>query len=114
MDRTPLLSIATARSKAYKPDFAKNPPVAPANPGVFTVEIPPEEVVKIFDWSPFFHTWELKGVYPKILEHPKYGEEATKLFNDAQKEIADILANKARPDPRLLRASSRPPARATM
>lgn len=92
-DRTPLLSIATARSKSYRPDFAKNPPVAPAAPGVHTVEIPPEEIVKIFDWSPFFHSWELKGVYPKILEHPKYGEEATKLFADAQKEIADILAN---------------------
>jgi 5-methyltetrahydrofolate--homocysteine methyltransferase len=94
VDRVPLLSIATARSKAYRPDFVKNPPVAPATLGVHTIEIPPEEVVKIFDWSPFFHTWELKGVYPKILEHPKYGEEATKLFVDAQKEIADILANK--------------------
>jgi 5-methyltetrahydrofolate--homocysteine methyltransferase len=93
VDRVPLLSIATARSKAYQPDFAKHPPVAPAMLGVHTVDIPPEEVVKLFDWSPFFHTWEMKGVYPKILEHPKYGEEATKLFADAQREIADILAN---------------------
>ena len=28
------------------------------------------------DWTPFFHTWELKGVYPRILEHEKYGEQA--------------------------------------
>jgi len=28
------------------------------------------------DWTPFFHTWELRGVYPKILQHEKHGEES--------------------------------------
>ncbi len=92
-NKTPLLSLADARSRAAKPDFAKHQPVAPAKTGVFTVDIPPAVVAEIFDWSPFFHTWELKGVYPQILEHPKYGEEATKLFADAKRELADILAN---------------------
>ncbi len=43
------------------------------------------DLVPFIDWSPFFHTWELRGVYPKILQHEKHGEEATKLFADAQK-----------------------------
>ena len=46
------------------------------------------------DWSPFFHTWELRGVYPKILQHEKHGEEARKLFADAQKLLEKIVAEK--------------------
>ncbi len=91
--RAPLLPIAEARAKAAAPDFVKHPPVAPARTGAFTVDIDPAAVVELFDWSPFFHSWDLRGVYPSILEHPKYGEEARKLYADAQREIADILAN---------------------
>jgi 5-methyltetrahydrofolate--homocysteine methyltransferase len=40
--------------------------------------------VPLIDWSPFFHTWELRGRYPAILQHERYGEEARKLFADAQ------------------------------
>ena len=61
--------------------------------GAFGVSI--EEVVPFIDWTPFFHTWELRGVYPKILEHEKHGEEATKLFADAQKMLAEFAANKS-------------------
>jgi 5-methyltetrahydrofolate--homocysteine methyltransferase len=61
--------------------------------GAFGVKL--EEVVPFIDWTPFFHTWELRGVYPKILQHEKHGEEATKLFNDAQKLLADIVAKKS-------------------
>ena len=46
------------------------------------------------DWSPFFHTWELRGVYPKILQHEKHGEEARKLFGDAQKLLDEIVGKK--------------------
>jgi len=59
-----------------------------------TVSISLEELVPFIDWSPFFHTWELRGVYPKILQHEKYGAEATKLFNDAQKLLDEIIAKK--------------------
>ncbi|MCW5553598.1 MAG: methionine synthase [Verrucomicrobiae bacterium] len=50
------------------------------------------ELVPFIDWSPFFHTWELRGVYPKILQHEKHGAEARRLFADAQKLLADIVA----------------------
>jgi 5-methyltetrahydrofolate--homocysteine methyltransferase len=53
-----------------------------------------EDVVPFIDWSPFFHTWELRGVYPAILQHERHGEEARKLFADAQKLLAEIVAKK--------------------
>ncbi|HEY8923287.1 MAG TPA: vitamin B12 dependent-methionine synthase activation domain-containing protein, partial [Polyangia bacterium] len=50
------------------------------------------------DWTPFFHTWELKGVYPRILEHEKYGEQARQLFAEGNALLDTIIAG------RLLRA----------
>jgi len=52
------------------------------------------ELVPFIDWSPFFHSWELRGVYPKILQHEKHGEEARKLFADAQKLLEKIVSGK--------------------
>ena len=52
------------------------------------------DLVPLIDWSPFFHTWELRGVYPKILQHEKHGEEARKLFADAQKLLEEIVSKK--------------------
>ena len=49
-----------------------------------------EEIVPYIDWSPFFWAWGLKGKYPQILDHPKYGEEATKLFDNAQEMIKEM------------------------
>ncbi len=46
------------------------------------------------DWTPFFHTWELKGVYPRILQHEKYGEEAKSLFAEANVLLDEIVAKK--------------------
>jgi 5-methyltetrahydrofolate--homocysteine methyltransferase len=46
------------------------------------------------DWSPFFHTWELSGVYPRIFEHEKYGEQARQLFADATGLLDRIVAEK--------------------
>ncbi|MCU0786756.1 MAG: methionine synthase, partial [Verrucomicrobia bacterium] len=46
------------------------------------------------DWTPFFHTWELRGVYPKILQHEQHGEEARKLFADAQGLLNEIVSQK--------------------
>ena len=37
------------------------------------------------DWSPFFHTWGLKGIYPRILEHEKHGEQARQIFDGRQR-----------------------------
>jgi 5-methyltetrahydrofolate--homocysteine methyltransferase len=51
------------------------------------------DLVPFIDWSPFFHTWELRGRYPTIFDDPNCGSEAKKLFDDAQKLLAEIVAN---------------------
>ncbi|MCI0525858.1 MAG: methionine synthase, partial [Nitrospira sp.] len=43
------------------------------------------------DWTPFFHVWEMRGVYPQILNDPIRGKEATKLFHDAQAMLRDLI-----------------------
>ena len=48
--------------------------------------------MEYIDWTPFFHSWELKGIYPKILNDPHKGEEARKLFADAQQMLQKIIA----------------------
>ncbi|HKS35588.1 MAG TPA: methionine synthase [Verrucomicrobiae bacterium] len=51
------------------------------------------DLVPFIDWSPFFHTWELRGRYPAILNHERHGEEARKLFADAQNLLEKIVGN---------------------
>ncbi len=55
---------------------------------------PLETLVPYIDWTPFFHSWEMKGSYPKILSDPARGEEAKKLFDDAQHMLKKIIAEK--------------------
>ncbi len=50
------------------------------------------EIAGYIDWGPFFSAWELHGRYPDILQDPVVGAEATKLFNDAQRLLARIVA----------------------
>ena len=56
--------------------------------------MPLEEIVPYIDWSPFFHAWELKGIYPQILERPDVGPRAKELLDDAQKLPAEIVKGK--------------------
>lgn len=52
------------------------------------------EIAEYIDWTPFFHSWELKGSYPKILEDKERGVEAKKLFADAQTMLQQIISEK--------------------
>jgi 5-methyltetrahydrofolate--homocysteine methyltransferase len=49
------------------------------------------ELSNYIDWTPFFHTWEVRGVYPQILKDEKYGSVATDLYNDAKSLIKEII-----------------------
>jgi 5-methyltetrahydrofolate--homocysteine methyltransferase len=63
--------------------------------GVRVLEDFPLATLREFiDWTPFFHTWELKGVYPRILEHEKYGEQARQIFAEANVLLDQIIAQK--------------------
>ncbi|MDB4414903.1 methionine synthase, partial [bacterium] len=53
-----------------------------------------EELSDYIDWTPFFSTWELRGKYPAIFEDSFVGEEAKKLFNDAQSMLRRIIDEK--------------------
>ncbi|AYL97943.1 methionine synthase [Mucilaginibacter celer] len=55
---------------------------------------PLEELLPYIDWTPFFHTWELRGSYPKIFEDKYVGDEAKKLFDDAQVLMKRIVNEK--------------------
>ncbi len=88
-----LLPLTVARARAPRLSFDDLP--LPEFTGVRVIaDLPLATLRELIDWSPFFHTWELRGRYPSILEHPKHGEEATKLFADAQKLLDRIIAEK--------------------
>ncbi|MXX10705.1 MAG: methionine synthase [Nitrospira sp. SB0675_bin_23] len=69
-----------------------------ATPGFLGTRViddqPLSDLVPVIDWSPFFHTWELKGKYPKIFEDPVVGAKAKELFDDAQGLLKEILDNR--------------------
>ena len=89
-----LLSIAEARKNAARFDWSKDPE-KPEFLGVKVYEdFPLADLVDYIDWSPFFHAWELRGRFPKILQDPVVGNEAKKLFADAQALLGKILAEK--------------------
>ncbi|MGH7978031.1 MAG: methionine synthase [Limisphaerales bacterium] len=90
--RLKLVGILDARANAPNLSFAELP--VPEFTGVRSVAPPLDELTRLIDWSPFFHTWELRGVYPKILDHEKHGQEARKLFADAQKLLARITSER--------------------
>jgi 5-methyltetrahydrofolate--homocysteine methyltransferase len=56
-------------------------------------EYPLEDIRPWIDWTPFFWAWEMKGKYPAILDHPKYGPEARRLFDDARAMLDQIVTN---------------------
>ena len=88
-----LLTLAEARALAPQLSFDDLP--QPEFTGACVIDDLPLATLREFiDWSPFFHTWELRGRYPAILEHPKHGEEARKLFADAQKLLDRIIVEK--------------------
>ncbi len=58
-------------------------------------DFPIEKVRPYIDWTPFFQTWMLKGKYPAILNHPLVGEEAAKLYADANQMLDEIIAEQS-------------------
>jgi 5-methyltetrahydrofolate--homocysteine methyltransferase len=90
-----LLPLAEARARGHRFDWSAEPPFRPARPGLHVLDrVPLAEIFSCMDWSPFFHSWGLRGVYPKILESEKYGEEARKLHAEAETMLARIIAEK--------------------
>ncbi|EIE50487.1 methionine synthase [Salipiger aestuarii] len=88
------ISVEQARDNALKLDFDNHAP-APSFLGNKTLaDWDLAELADYIDWTPFFQTWELKGIYPKILNDEKQGEAARALFADAQAMLNQIIAEK--------------------
>jgi 5-methyltetrahydrofolate--homocysteine methyltransferase len=86
------LTLDQARNNKFKINWDKYTPPVPKDLGLQVFDdMPLEFLVPYIDWTPFFHTWELKGSYPKILDDEEKGVEAKKLFADAQEMLAQII-----------------------
>ncbi|MBL8818273.1 MAG: methionine synthase [Planctomyces sp.] len=91
-----LVPFADACSRRFTVDWNNYTPPKPEFTGTKVIDsLPVEELVPWIDWSPFFSSWQLAGKYPKILKDEVVGEEARRLFDDAQKELKSLLQNKA-------------------
>jgi 5-methyltetrahydrofolate--homocysteine methyltransferase len=91
-----LLGINEARRNKLETDWKSHKIIKPEHPGVKILLDYPLNILRDYiDWTPFFLTWEIKGKYPLILEHPKFGQEARQLFIDANKMLDDIIAAKS-------------------
>ena len=89
--RKEYLSIEDARKNKYQIDWVNTEIIKPKQLGIQTIqELDIKKLEDYIDWSPFFWAWELKGIYPKILENKKYGNEAKELFDNAQKILQEI------------------------
>ncbi len=90
-----LIPLETARANRTPIEWRAKDIPQPEFTGARVLEdFPLAELRKFIDWTPFFHTWELRGVYPYILTHEKYGEQATKIFADANELLDEIIAKK--------------------
>ncbi len=90
-----LISFAQAQENRLKLDWEKTQITKPSFLGTKVFEnYDLAEIAPRIDWTPFFYSWELKGRFPKILDDPKFGTEAKKLYKDAQEMLEKIITEK--------------------
>ncbi len=90
-----LLSLEEARTRRPSIDWQSSDLAKPSFLGLRVFDpLPLDDLLSIIDWSPFFHTWELRGRYPQIFKDPKVGSRAKELFEDAQRLLKEIIDNK--------------------
>jgi len=88
-----MLKLADARAAAPKLAHADLP--RPPFVGRRLIEdVPLAELVPLIDWTFFFHAWEMKGLFPQLLDDPNSGPAARDLFAAAKKLLDEIVAGK--------------------
>jgi 5-methyltetrahydrofolate--homocysteine methyltransferase len=89
------VTLKQARENRFHPDWIHYHPPVPKKQGVWNlVDYDLTELRPYIDWTPFFQSWQLTGKYPEILKDSIVGVEATKLFNDAQRMLDQMIAEK--------------------
>ncbi len=86
----PQLTLAEASANRLAADWSDI--ARPSRLGTIPADVTLEELVPYFDWSPFFHAWELRGRFPGLLDDPDIGPEARKLYDDARRLLDEIVA----------------------
>jgi len=90
-----LVPLETARKNRTPITWRPEDVAVPEFTGARVLDDFPLATLREFiDWTPFFHTWELKGVYPRILQHEKYGEQARQIFLEGNALLDEIIAKK--------------------
>jgi len=93
--RRAVVPLETARARRTPIEWRAEDLARPAFTGVRVLDDFPLATLREFiDWSPFFHTWELKGVYPRILEDEKQGEQARQIFAEGNALLDRIVKEK--------------------
>ena len=83
-DSTKFLTFEQAKENRFKDDWQSFEPVKPKKMGIHVWDdIPLSTLRDYIDWTPYFLTWQLHGKYPAILKHEVVGEQAQKVFDDA-------------------------------
>jgi len=89
------ISLEEARKNGLKIDWKNSPVTRPSFLGNrFFEEYDLAEIRKYIDWTFFFHSWRINGKYPVIFDDPVKGEEARKLFDDANRMLDKIVSEK--------------------
>lgn len=90
--RQKVVSLETARARRTPIEWRAEDIATPAFTGVKVLENFPLATLREFiDWTPFFHTWELKGIYPRILDDERQGEQARQIFSEANALLDQII-----------------------
>jgi 5-methyltetrahydrofolate--homocysteine methyltransferase len=92
--RQQVVSLDTARARRTPIDWRTEDLPTPEFTGIRVLDnFPLATLREYIDWSPFFHTWGMKGIYPRILDHEEHGAQALQIFNDAN-ALLDTLIEK--------------------
>ena len=90
--RQQVVSLDTARSRRTPIDWRIEDLPTPEFTGIRVLDnFPLATLREYIDWSPFFHTWGMKGIYPRILDHEEHGAQARQIFNDANALLDTII-----------------------
>jgi 5-methyltetrahydrofolate--homocysteine methyltransferase len=92
--RLQVVSLETARSRRTPIEWHAEDLPVPTFTGVRVLKNFPLATLRDFiDWTPFFHTWGLKGVYPRILDHEEQGAQARQIYTEAN-ALLDVFVDK--------------------
>ena len=90
-----LVPYDAAKEKALSVEWGSNDIAKPEFSGVRVLDpVPLDDIAGYIDWTPFFHVWEFRGLYPDLLDKPDAGPAARELFDNAQRLLLELVDGK--------------------